>query len=145
MPNINGGEFLILLIVAVFIVGPERLPRYAQQLGTWARALRDMFTQAKDRVTEELGEEAKEVDWATLDPRQYDPRKIVRDALLEPPGASPGKARTVTAGTGAAGAAGAAATAGAAAGAAASSTGSGGVAGGEAAPEATAPFDDEAT
>ena len=62
MPNINGGEFLILLIVAVFIVGPERLPRYAQQLGTWARALRDMFTQARDRVTEELGEEAKEVE-----------------------------------------------------------------------------------
>ncbi|WP_372592676.1 twin-arginine translocase TatA/TatE family subunit [Actinotalea sp.] len=111
MPSVNGGEFLILLIVAVVIVGPERLPRYAQQLGTWVRALRDMFTQAKDRVAEELGEEAKEVDWASLDPRQYDPRRIVRDALLEPPRPVPTTGRRYTSGAGRAAAATGAATA----------------------------------
>ena len=40
---------------------------------------------AKARVDEELGEEAKDVDWASLDPRRYDPRRIVRDALLDDP------------------------------------------------------------
>ena len=85
MPSINGGELLILMIVALVVVGPERLPRYATQLGTWVRVLRNFLVQAKDRVAEELGEEAKDLDWAAMDPRQYDPRRIVRDALLDAP------------------------------------------------------------
>ena len=108
MPSINGGEILILLIVAVVVVGPERLPRFAAQLGSWVRVLRSFLTQAKDRVAEELGEDAAEVDWAALDPRQYDPRRIVRDALVDPvaPVATTGR-RYTSSSAGAAGAAGA--------------------------------------
>lgn len=35
---------------------------------------------AKTQLSEEIGEE---VDWKKLDPRQYDPRKIIRDALAD--------------------------------------------------------------
>jgi sec-independent protein translocase protein TatB len=81
--GINGGELIVLLVVAVVVVGPERLPRYAEQLARWTRQLRLILADAKQRLAEELGPELGDVDWATLDPRRYDPRRIVRDALTE--------------------------------------------------------------
>ena len=39
----------------------------------------------KSRVREEMGPEIDDVDWRKLDPRQYDPRRIIRDALMEEP------------------------------------------------------------
>ncbi|MBD5787039.1 Sec-independent protein translocase TatB [Cellulosimicrobium terreum] len=83
MFGINGAEFVVLLIVAVVVVGPERLPRYAEQLGTFVRSARGYLRDAKARVDEEIGAEVGDVDWSKLDPRQYDPRRIVREALLD--------------------------------------------------------------
>ena len=40
---------------------------------------------AKDRMREEMGPEFEDVDWKKLDPRQYDPRRIIREALIEEP------------------------------------------------------------
>jgi len=83
--DINGGEWLILFVVAALVIGPTRLPVYAEQLGRWVRRGREFLRDAKARVDEELGEEAKDLDWAALDPRQYDPRRIVREALSDDP------------------------------------------------------------
>lgn len=159
MLGINGGEFLVLLVIALVVVGPERLPRYAEQLGGWVRRLRGFLGTAKERVAEELGEEAADVDWASLDPRRYDPRRIVREALLDEPappvstsgpryttGRGGGTAARTAAGPrarGAAGAAAAAGVAGAASGDARAAAGQGGPVGdGDGGPP---PFDDEAT
>ena len=71
------------LVVAVIVIGPERLPRYAEQLGAFVRTARGFLKDAKSRVDEELGPEVGDVDWSKLDPRQYDPRRIVREALLD--------------------------------------------------------------
>ncbi len=38
---------------------------------------------AGESVRRELGPEFDDVDWAKLDPRQYDPRRIVREALSD--------------------------------------------------------------
>jgi sec-independent protein translocase protein TatB len=81
--DINGGEALILLVVAIVVIGPERLPHYAEQLGKWARQLRAFMQDARRKVDEELGVDTTDVDWQALDPRRYDPRRIVRDALLD--------------------------------------------------------------
>lgn len=81
MFGINGGEFLILLVIAVIVVGPERMPEYARQLRDWVRGLRAVVDRGREQLKEEVGDD---VDWTTLDPRQYDPRRIVRDALTEP-------------------------------------------------------------
>lgn len=83
MFGINGGEFIILLVVAVLVIGPERLPGYAEQLAGIVRKVKVFMADTKEKVSEELGPEMGEVDWAQLDPRRYDPRRIVRDALLE--------------------------------------------------------------
>lgn len=85
MFGINGAEFAVLALIALIVVGPERLPAYAEQLGRWVRSLRGFLSTAKERVADELGEGAEDVDWASLDPRRYDPRRIVREALLEEP------------------------------------------------------------
>ena len=90
MFDINGGELIVLLVVAVLVIGPERLPAYAEQLGRWARRARVFLRDTKERVDEELGDEVRDVDWAALDPRRYDPRRIVREALLDDVTPAPG-------------------------------------------------------
>ncbi len=81
MLDINGGEFLILVLVAIVVIGPERMPEYAKQLRGLVVRGRDMFQSGKATLKAEVGDD---VDWSQLDPRQYDPRRIVREALNEP-------------------------------------------------------------
>jgi sec-independent protein translocase protein TatB len=81
--GISGWEFLVLLVVAAVVLGPERLPHYTQQLGRLIRQVRRMAHGATEQVRAELGPEFDEVDWRKLDPRQYDPRRIVREALSD--------------------------------------------------------------
>ncbi len=76
-------KLLIIGIIAVFLLGPERLPYYASQLARLVRSLRTMANGAKERMREEMGPDFDEVDWKKLDPRQYDPRRIIRNALLD--------------------------------------------------------------
>ena len=76
-------KLLIIGVIAVFLLGPERLPHYAAQLGRFVRSLRDMANGAKDRVRDEMGPDFDDVDWKKLDPRQYNPRRIIRDALAD--------------------------------------------------------------
>jgi sec-independent protein translocase protein TatB len=82
-------KVLIILVIAVFLVGPDRLPGYAAQLARLTKSLRQMASGAKDRMREEMGPEFDEVDWEKLDPRKYDPRRIIRDALLDEATAAP--------------------------------------------------------
>ncbi|THG28483.1 twin-arginine translocase TatA/TatE family subunit [Naasia lichenicola] len=76
-------KLLLIGVVAVLLVGPDRLPRYAAQLAHLVRNLRGMADGAKSRMREEMGPEFDEVDWKKLDPRQYDPRRIIREALID--------------------------------------------------------------
>ena len=78
-------KFLVILVIAVFLLGPERIPHYAAQLGRLVRSIRDMADGAKERLREEMGPDFDDVDWKKLDPRQYDPRRIILEALLEDP------------------------------------------------------------
>ncbi|MFW3385365.1 UNVERIFIED_CONTAM: Sec-independent protein translocase TatB [Kocuria sp. CPCC 205274] len=83
MFGINGGEMIVLVLLALFLIGPERLPEYAQKLKEFVKATKRYATGATDGLKESLGPELADVDWRKLDPRQYDPRTIVRQALLE--------------------------------------------------------------
>jgi sec-independent protein translocase protein TatB len=78
--GLSGEKLLILAIIAAFVLGPERLPEYAKKLAQLVKSVRRMAEGAKTQLSEEIGEE---VDWKKLDPRQYDPRKIIRDALSD--------------------------------------------------------------
>ena len=85
MFDINGWELLLLGVLAVLVLGPERLPEYAAKLGRFVRQARAMADRARQQLKDEMGPEFSDIDWRAYDPRQYDPRKIVRDALSTAP------------------------------------------------------------
>jgi len=77
--GIDGGEFVVLALLALFLIGPERLPGLAQQA---ARALHDLrrWTQrTRDDIGRELGPEFENFDLADLNPRRF-----VQKHLLDP-------------------------------------------------------------
>ncbi|KAF2411644.1 Sec-independent protein translocase TatB [Microbacterium sp. B35-04] len=76
-------KLLLIGLVAALILGPERLPRYAESLAGLTKRAREWVSTARTRVRDEMGEDFDDVDWRTLDPRQYDPRRIIREALLD--------------------------------------------------------------
>lgn len=78
-------KLLLIGIIAVFVLGPDRLPYYASQLARLVRSVRDMANGAKERLKEEMGPDFDDVEWRKLDPRQYNPRTIIRDALKDDP------------------------------------------------------------
>jgi sec-independent protein translocase protein TatB len=84
--GISGEKLLILGLIAIFVLGPERLPHYAAQLAKFVKSLKRMAEGAKGQLQTEIGEE---VNWKQLDPRQYDPRRIIREALSETDAVNP--------------------------------------------------------
>lgn len=76
-------KLLVIGVIAAFLIGPERLPKYAASLAQFTVRAREFIRGARDRVKDEMGEDFDDVDWRTLDPRQYDPRRIIREALLD--------------------------------------------------------------
>lgn len=81
--GIDMEKIVIILVVAALLLGPEKLPRYAELLGKFTVRVRDWLTDARSRVRDEMGEDFDDIEWRKLDPRQYDPRRIIRDALLD--------------------------------------------------------------
>lgn len=92
MAGINGTEFVVIALVILVVVGPEKLPELAAQLGRVIREVKAIATGAKERVEAEFGPDIEELK--SLDPRQYDPRRIVRDALKDDPPPSRAPRRT---------------------------------------------------
>lgn len=83
--DINGWEFLLLIVIGIVVLGPERLPEYAQKLGKLVRQFRGYADAARSQLKEQMGPEFEDVDWSKYDIRQYDPRRIVREALMDNP------------------------------------------------------------
>ena len=75
-------KILVLGLLAAFLLGPQHLPRYATQLARLVRVVRAMAGEARGRLEEELGPDFG-TNLRRLDPRQYDPRRIIRDALAD--------------------------------------------------------------
>ncbi|AZS37214.1 Sec-independent protein translocase protein TatB [Microbacterium lemovicicum] len=76
-------KVLVIGVIAAILIGPERLPRYAEGLARFTTRAREFVKGARSRVKEEMGDDFDDVDWRKLDPRQYDPRRIIREALLD--------------------------------------------------------------
>ncbi len=76
-------KLLIIGVIAVVLLGPDRLPQAAAGLARLVKQLKGFADGAKTRMRDEMGPEFDEVDWKKLDPRQYDPRRIIREALAD--------------------------------------------------------------
>lgn len=78
-------KIFLIGLIALLVVGPERLPGFAAQLARLVTRLRDMARGAEARFKDEFGDDVDLAELKKLDPRQYDPRRIIRDALKEEP------------------------------------------------------------
>lgn len=74
--------FLVALLAAV-IIGPHRLPDYAGRAAALLRRATAFAADARHRAEEEAGVAVLREDWRALDPRQYDPRRIIREAWAD--------------------------------------------------------------
>jgi sec-independent protein translocase protein TatB len=76
MSGIGGSEFLLLCLIGLLILGPERLPRVASQLGSWVGKARRMTRQMRRQLEDELSAEKN----LGFDPneikKQFDPNEI---------------------------------------------------------------------
>ncbi|MFC0458968.1 twin-arginine translocase TatA/TatE family subunit [Arthrobacter liuii] len=94
MFGIDAEKLFVLLIIGILVLGPDKLPEYAAKLANLIREVRRMAAGAQEQLRDELGPEFEDVDWKKFDPRQYDPRRIIREALTDTPAFSePGIAR----------------------------------------------------
>lgn len=85
-------KLLLLGLLAAILIGPERLPRLAEQAARFIHGAGEYLKNARTRLSQEMGPEMEDVDWRKLDPRQYDPRRIIRDALFDEPTVAPAAA-----------------------------------------------------
>ena len=74
MSGIGGSEFLLLCLIGLLVLGPERLPRVASQLGHWLGKARLMTRSMKRQLEEELDVEKN----IGIDPKDLDPNELLK-------------------------------------------------------------------
>ena len=75
-------ELMVILVVAVVVFGPDRLPDFARQAGRLVRQVRQFTQAARDDIRSELGPEFADFEITDLDPRRA-VRKYIQDAWDE--------------------------------------------------------------
>lgn len=76
--GLQGWEPLVLLLIFVIVIGPQRLPEYTRNIVRWVRDVRRWVDDSRATVEDEMGIAID--DLRKYDPRQYDPRRIIREA-----------------------------------------------------------------
>ena len=71
-------ELTVIALVAIVVLGPERLPELARQAAQLIHKARAMAHSARDELRSELGPE-----YSDLELRDLDPRNIVRKHIAE--------------------------------------------------------------
>jgi len=57
MSGIGGSEFILLCLIGLLILGPERLPRVARQIGGWVGKARQLTRSLQRQLEDELDAE----------------------------------------------------------------------------------------
>jgi sec-independent protein translocase protein TatB len=76
--NLGPLEIGVLVIVALVVFGPDRLPTLARDAARMIRTLRELAQGARTQLRDELGPELGNLDLASLNPRT-----ALRRALLD--------------------------------------------------------------
>ncbi|WP_405141594.1 sec-independent translocase [Sphaerisporangium sp. NBC_01403] len=71
-------EVLALVVIALLVFGPDKLPQAASQAGRMLRQVRQMANNAKTDLQDNLGPE-----FANFDPTDLHPKNFVRKHLLQ--------------------------------------------------------------
>ena len=84
--NLGWGESAFLLLLALLIFGPERLPKMAAQAGRAVRQFRSMASGVTDDLKRELGDSG--LDFRE-ELRQLDPKRMLMDDPVPTPARPP--------------------------------------------------------
>ncbi|MGP3982635.1 sec-independent translocase [Streptomyces sp. KR80] len=76
--DIGALELVALLILAVLIFGPDKLPKLIQDISRFIRKIRDFSENAKADIRSELGPEFKDFEFEDLNPKTF-----VRKQLMD--------------------------------------------------------------
>lgn len=77
--NLGWGELAVLLVLGLFVFGPERLPGLAAEAGKSLRKVRLYVKGMTDDLKSELGPELGDVDLASLHPRTFVQKHLFSD------------------------------------------------------------------
>jgi sec-independent protein translocase protein TatB len=83
MFGINGWEFVVLAVIALLVLGPEKLPKFAADAARTVRQLRRMASDARAEVTRELGPEFQDISLQDLNPRTFVSKHLLDDDDLD--------------------------------------------------------------
>lgn len=84
--NLSWDKLLVLLVAALFILGPDRLPEAAAWLGKAVRRVREFASTAQEQMRTELGSDYDELRKPLADLqrlRGLDPRRAVARHLFD--------------------------------------------------------------
>lgn len=84
MLDIGAGELLGLALVALLLVGPNKLPTFAKDAARFIRKVRDFAQSATSDLRENLGPGFEDLSVSDLNPKSFI-RKHVRQALEDEP------------------------------------------------------------
>jgi sec-independent protein translocase protein TatB len=79
MFNVGPLELVVLGVVGLIILGPDRLPGMARDAARMLRTLRDLAQGARTQLRDELGPEFAELDLRNLNPRTAIQRAVLGD------------------------------------------------------------------
>jgi sec-independent protein translocase protein TatB len=74
--DIGFGEFLVLAVLALFVFGPDKLPKAIADVTRMLKNLRQMAQGAKTEITSALDPQLQGLDLADLNPRTFVERTL---------------------------------------------------------------------
>ncbi|MFB7758906.1 sec-independent translocase [Streptomyces xiamenensis] len=69
--DIGSLEFLVIIVLAILVFGPEKLPKMIQDAARLIRKVRDFSDNAKQDIRSELGPEFKDFEFEDLNPKRF--------------------------------------------------------------------------
>lgn len=79
MFGMGAPEIAVIIVVALLVFGPDKLPDLARQAGGFVRTVRKMADNAKDDFGREIGHDLKDLNLRDLDPREVVRRNMFDD------------------------------------------------------------------
>ncbi|MCK9921344.1 Sec-independent protein translocase protein TatB [Frankia sp. AgPm24] len=82
--GVGWGEVAVLLVIGLFVFGPDRLPKAARDAGRMLRQLRQTATGMRNDLRSELGPEFDDLDIRDLHPKTFVRKHLFDDEPLPP-------------------------------------------------------------
>jgi sec-independent protein translocase protein TatB len=82
--DVGMGEILLLILAALFVFGPDRLPGVVSQAARLMRQVRELAAGARSELSDAIGPELRDLDLAKdLGLRELNPRRAIERLVAQ--------------------------------------------------------------